>query len=414
MNRLNRFLRFGVFGVSLCTMLFMAACEPSKGGLPNCAWDELDRPVITFPEFYEIVASLTPTITWTYPGTTCIPDHYQIDVWGSRNYPVGASADYYVAGGRPTGTRFDWPDEAPLRPGHTYYVILSSSVAESEGYPGGPGTLGVFSTGPICSSGATPTAPRLLWHLDGSTIDTSDGFELEWKNTMPCWPDWSFQIQVSTSPGFTSLVIDDADTHMEALWVYSSMVTELPIQNCTRYYWRVRPNLSDREDEPFSETWSFDTRIPGTVCPLGPFITPIPDFSLEPEDVPGPMTPMAAVGRAANCRSGPGMDYPVLDILPEGISLPIDGRNGAGTWWRVDDPNLQADCWLADNLAGVSGEVSQVPVIQVAPFEAAPTDTHAPGRVNCARYGQDQKACTGDLACSWDPNHSPNSPCVNR
>jgi hypothetical protein len=98
------------------------------------------------------------------------------------------------------------------------------------------------------------------------------------------------------------------------------------------------------------------------------------------------------------------MDYPVADILPQGLSLPINGRNQQGTWWQVLDPQIQRNCWLAGNVIDLSGGTSDVLVIAVAP--PAPTDTPVPGPgpVNCAQYNNEESCKQHPNSCVWNQN----------
>jgi hypothetical protein len=78
------------------------------------------------------------------------------------------------------------------------------------------------------------------------------------------------------------------------------------------------------------------------------------------------------------------MDYPALDILPQGLSVPVNGRNQEGSWWQVLDSNLQLNCWLSGNVIVLSGDTENVPVVQAAPPPVpVPSDTPM---FNCGQY----------------------------
>jgi hypothetical protein len=124
------------------------------------------------------------------------------------------------------------------------------------------------------------------------------------------------------------------------------------------------------------------------------------------------------------------MDYPALDILPQGLSVAVIGRNQdsslwqaftkedsrflstkaslqGDSWWQVMSPNLQRDCWLSGNVIDLSGDTSAVPVVQAAPPPVAvPSDTPVPP-VNCAQYTSN--TCNQQPACTWK-----NGACVNK
>lgn len=71
-----------------------------------------------------------------------------------------------------------------------------------------------------------------------------------------------------------------------------------------------------------------------------------------------------------NMRSGPGQEYPVVDILDIGDSLPFYGRNTAADWLR------SSRGWVYVPLASVAGDVSTLQVIHstedayVAPMQS--------------------------------------------
>jgi len=100
------------------------------------------------------------------------------------------------------------------------------------------------------------------------------------------------------------------------------------------------------------------------------------------------------------------MDYAVLDILDQGVSVPVVGRNQESSWWQVASPTLQLNCWLSGNVIELSGEAADVPVVAVAPPVAVPSDTPVPP-VNCGQYNAN--TCNLHSACLWK-----NNACINK
>jgi uncharacterized protein YraI len=423
-----------VLGISL-----LAGCVFSPGGgtpLPPCLPGELVAPTHLSPGQGRIITSRSPdhdTLTWDYTGR-CRPSAFRVEVLipaevyarGGYHAELDGSSRSYSIGPLELGAMYTW------------------RVTAMSGTDLGPAsTTEVFFTGPICSAAdrVSYPAPILLRPLNGEvvsstlTIHVSGGPDypsvsvpMEWDDPMTCLPPEGYTVEVSRDPTFRRedawASIIDANNSMTVNFFFSPG-TEW--HDCERYYWRVMTgwpwtSSGGTPEEPYSrvysisEVWSFVVNTTGMICPpeLGPIITPIPPFSFPPETTPIAGTPLAGVNQAANCRSGPGMDYPVADILPQGLSLPINGRNQQGSWWQVLDPQIQRNCWLAGNVIDLSGETGDVPVIAVAP--PAPTDTPVPGpgAFNCAQFNKNQQACIKNSHCTWDSNRSPNSPCVNK
>lgn len=390
----------------LLSMLFsLTARELPKGGAPICDFGELVRPEVIFPEMYAVLDDLTPAISWEFPGSGCLPEFTNLEVWSVENYLHGASAGYLVMGGHPVGYNFTWPEDNPLLPGHTYFLRLTPTAVDGESYLPGPGAFVAFSTGPVCGAGEMPVAPRPHWFPNDWTVDPTPGFSLEWNNNLTCWPEDGFVVQLSRTPTFTRVI--EMTTPMESLWVYSGMVADLPIANCTRYFWRVRADLPGRDDEPWSETWTFTTHIPMTFC-LEDVFRPYLD------ELPIVTPPIATLIDDAACRSGPSMDYAIVDYLAQGLSLPISGRNPTSTWWQVYLPNLNS-CWVYEDLVDIGGDTGLVMVIDPEPPHLVlPTATHTPESVvNCAQY-TNPNTCIANPACWWDSSVPPNGVCKNK
>jgi len=72
-----------------------------------------------------------------------------------------------------------------------------------------------------------------------------------------------------------------------------------------------------------------------------------------------------------NCRIGPGTAYDSQDVIESGAQAPIDGKNDAGTWFRVQPPGSSRTCWVSTASGEVQGDLAGVPVIAVAPIATA-------------------------------------------
>ncbi len=371
MSSMQPFLRSVCFLAMVVLALLLGGCSLPGG---ECSADELGRVENLSPSDI-VVDSLTPGLTWDYPDTGCTPNHYDIAITHvETRYQAEADSRSYNV-----------PVSAGLQPGHTYWWSVLPNTADDQ--PGGGQVVTVFTTGPACAPGTDVLPPMLVNPPDGAELRSDrNPLGIVWENQMNCWPGGGIHLQISKRPDFSPpLEIDSAIIH-ESTWF---PFEEPPFTDCTRYFWRVGLGPAGGGEPVYSETRSFTLRLTDVVCPVR-LITPIP---------PDLHIPLAGVKTAANCRSGPGLDYPVLDILQEGASLPVNGRNQANTWWQVNDPAIEKDCWLAGNLVEISGDGAQAPVVQAAPPPAAASDTPVPA-ADCAQYNSN--TCPLHPACQWD------------
>jgi len=86
--------------------------------------------------------------------------------------------------------------------------------------------------------------------------------------------------------------------------------------------------------------------------------TPIPVFTSTPSGVP-----QVSVSVNTNCRFGPGKAYDRIGSLLVGEVAEVLGRNPAGTYWYIRNPDATGSfCWLWGEYATVSGNTSTLPV----------------------------------------------------
>jgi hypothetical protein len=76
--------------------------------------------------------------------------------------------------------------------------------------------------------GATAAAPVLTWPASGDTVGIT-GVQLRWRRPVT---GAFYRVQVSTNPGFTSLVADDST-------LTDTTFISPPLASATQYYWRV-------------------------------------------------------------------------------------------------------------------------------------------------------------------------------
>lgn len=85
---------------------------------------------------------------------------------------------------------------------------------------------------------------------------------------------------------------------------------------------------------------------------------------------------------AANVRSGPGLNWPVIGVLRRGAVLDLSGRNAADTWWYGCCVNGEKG-WISRTVTKADGNTAAMPILTVSatatPRPApAPTPTPAP------------------------------------
>jgi hypothetical protein len=81
-----------------------------------------------------------------------------------------------------------------------------------------------------------------------------------------------------------------------------------------------------------------------------------------------PTSPSALLTENTHCRTGPLAVHDLVITYLNGQLLDILGKNAAGDYWFVANPNnSSANCWLWGRYAQVSGDTSLVPVFTPPP-----------------------------------------------
>ncbi|MFH2102783.1 MAG: hypothetical protein ABIJ39_05435 [Chloroflexota bacterium] len=397
-----KYKRYAFFCAFLITLFLLAGCN-----LPSdepCSESELSNVADPAPSGNVVVNTLTPVLTWTYPDPSCYPDHYVVKIYDRdvlrwpndflRYPPVP------IHEGETDGPYYNVPASAGLQPGETYFWKVSAKTAEGHG----SGSLTTwFTTGPLCDAGSSLLPATLIYPPNRSQAYFPDTIDLEWDNQMSCWPAGDFYLQISTTEDFRDPIWYGVTHNKDVIWISSGPPM---FSDCTRYYWRVRTDPAGGGEGPYSETWSFVLSWSETFCPLDLRPTLIPR---EPVRIP----PFAGVKSNASCRSGPSLDYPIVDYLEVGQTAPIEGRDEGSNWWYILSPNLQSQCWISHQLVDLTGDFSQAPVVEAPPLPLpALTDTPAP--FDCTQYATNPNACNASNYCRWDASVPPNGACVNR
>jgi CSLREA domain-containing protein len=204
---------------------------------------------------------------------------------------------------------------------------------------------------------------------DGSVFDIGTDVRIE-VYTVPLEPDVQtrWRLEVTGPEGVTA--------EKEFTGEFGILLSELGFDSSVpgTYTWKVtgewldpkmqqwNPLCQDRAGRVFrlrhGQAGGVGTQMPpGQTGPTGGN-TPMPDSS----------SPIATLKNDANCRKGPGTDYGVVTLLPQGATYPIDGRNDVGDWWWVRLPGQLGHCWVAGQNVSASGEAGGIEVIEPPPL----------------------------------------------
>ena len=123
--------------------------------------------------------------------------------------------------------------------------------------------------------------------------------------------------------------------------------------------------------------------------------SPIPVFTFTPVIVT-PSVPEISVSVPTNCRVGPGRAYARIGALLVGEVAEVVGRNAAGTYWIIVNPDRQSGtCWLWGEYATLAGNISLLhvytppptPIPSPTPIPRANFEATFDGLENCASTG---------------------------
>ena len=130
--------------------------------------------------------------------------------------------------------------------------------------------------------------------------------------------------------------------------------------------------------EPTSTPVPTDTPLP-TETPE-PTVTPEPTATAAPTATDTPAAPYVVASKAANLRSGPGTNYPVVGSAAAGKQYEITGRSPDGAWLEICCVK-SASAWVAKSVITVGGDAASVQVaanIPTPPPSPMPKPTSPP------------------------------------
>jgi len=269
--------------------------------LPTCPTAGLQAVTLTDPPMWGMVASLTPTLSWTYPDATCTPEGYAITL---RTGPLFTDD---LSGG--TGNPFtSWSPGAPLEPGKEYEwgvaPINGTTLGPFEGFH-------YFFTGPTCATAAL-VAPVLLQPLDGAHFDETNE-SLIWDYPLDCAPQ-GYRIDLSPDAAFADTSLSGGTGTPSTRWGPGG-----PLTDCQVYYWRVAA-INDTTLGPFSPSRSFVRDATGA-CSAMPASASIAGIVWNDECVvpDGPLPiplPAGCVSNGTGSAHGDGIRQPGEPGIP--------------------------------------------------------------------------------------------------
>jgi len=106
------------------------------------------------------------------------------------------------------------------------------------------------------------------------------------------------------------------------------------------------------------------TPVPQTATPTIPLPTSTPTETATPNFA------AATAKYNVSVRSGPGEEYPIVDLFLQGQTAQVIGRyddSPIGTWYLVTRIGQGINGWVWSGAADVSGDLATVPVLEAPP-----------------------------------------------
>jgi uncharacterized protein YgiM (DUF1202 family) len=104
------------------------------------------------------------------------------------------------------------------------------------------------------------------------------------------------------------------------------------------------------------------TVVPSVTATPGPYIPPTPTKTRTPTPLPKVVVSKLSV----NVRSGPGLDFPVIEVLSQGNELGVASRTADNKWVQVTTPQGNKG-WIAVSLLSMETiDLNTIPVSSTA------------------------------------------------
>ncbi len=72
-----------------------------------------------------------------------------------------------------------------------------------------------------------------------------------------------------------------------------------------------------------------------------------------------------------NCRAGPGKAYDAVDVLPQGKTVPVEGRNAENSWFWIR-ASATTHCWVSIASVVLQGDLNKVTILAASEITVPP------------------------------------------
>lgn len=365
--------------------LGLTACN-MPASKPICPTEGLLAPVLVSPADGGTATTLSPSLIWAYPDTSCNPEGYRIDLSIDETF-----ADTSLSGG--TGNpSTEWGPGSDLQNCQVYHWRVAG-INDT--------TLGPFSEAHSFMVDITgdcpPVAPPPSANIGGIVWHDLCAVPAESTDTPPAGcvalPGGGFAANGIREPGepgiegvevrlhfgtCTDPVVASQQTGSIGEYLFDGILAFGP--HC------VSVDALSAVNEPIliPGGWTFPASTSGALASASANLESgsniQQDFGWDYQFLPAPPTPAATaaapatpapregfnVTTGANCRTGPATVYDVVTAFPAGTLLRVLGRNTDSSWWVVE-VNSTTQCWISNVTGQFVGNAASIPVVAAPP-----------------------------------------------
>ncbi|MBI1880195.1 MAG: FHA domain-containing protein [Chloroflexi bacterium] len=204
-------------------------------------------------------------------------------------------------------------------------------------------------------------------------------------------PTANSQVEVNVPVTVQATASDPAGVKRMELWVSNIKTADAvsPVEQgqatlTASFQWTPpAPGTYTLEVKAFNSQGQVSAPTTVTVVAGGgePTGTPTATTSPETPTPTVPSSPSLTTKTDLNVRSGPGIQYDLLGLLPAGVTVEIIGRDETREWWQIRfSPAADGIGWVAaDPAFSTTANVDNVPIAQAPPTPTGtPTNTPVP------------------------------------
>lgn len=161
------------------------------------------------------------------------------------------------------------------------------------------------------------------------------------------------------------------------------------------------PSQTPRPTQTATLTPTPTMTITPTITPTAtqtPTVTPSLTPTITPS--PAPSIPQFTFHTGGFCRTGPGTAYRDITAIPAGDTVEILNTNSDRTWYYIFWEKFGVKCWVSSINGEVSGDLTSVPQLEVAPPAEPPVVQNAsadPIYISSFGCGPYQSTFTADV-----------------